>query len=96
MRGKRTLVTTFIDDANDVLLKHQKGILNCWREYHRDLLNPVTVRHLKTSEGQIGKEIYLTKTELSTAIKSLRAGKAAGEDDFRLEMLKAMNHFGVP
>ena len=32
LRGKRTPVATFIEDTNGVLLKHQKGILNRWRE----------------------------------------------------------------
>ena len=32
---------------------------------------------------------------MSTAIKFLKAGKAPGEDDIQLKMLKAMNNFGV-
>ena len=76
LRGKRTSVVTFIEDPNGVLLKHQKDILNCWREYFCELLNPVTVQHLETSEEQIGEEIYLTEAEVSTAIKVLKAGKA--------------------
>ena len=69
LRGKRTPVATFIEDINGVLLKHQKSILNRWREYFCELLNLVTVQHLETSEEQIDEEIHLTKTEASTAIK---------------------------
>ena len=78
-----------------VLLKHQKGILNRWRKYFCKLLNPVTVQHLKTFEEQIGEETHLTKTKVSTAIKSLKAGKAPDEDDISPEMLKAINNFAV-
>ena len=81
MHGKRRLAATFIEDVDSVLLKNQKGILNCSREYFCELLNPVTVQHLETSEEQIGKEIYLTEAEMSTAIKSLKTGKAPGEDN---------------
>ena len=48
---------------------------------------------METSEKQIGYEIYLTKAKVSTAIKSLKAGKAPGEDDIRPKMLKAINNF---
>ena len=64
-----------------MLLKHHKGILNCWREYFCQLLNPVTVQYLETPEEQIGEKIHLTEAEVSTAIKSLKAGKAPCEND---------------
>ena len=92
--GKQTWVAIFIGDTNGVLLKHQKGILNCWREYFYQLLNPKTVQHLETTEEQFGEEIHLTEAEMSTTIKSLKAGKDADEDDIRPKMLKAMNNFG--
>ena len=95
LRGKRTSVATFIEDTNGVLFKHQKGILNSGREYYCEILNPVTVQHLDISYEQIGEEIHLTEEEVSTATKSLKAGKAPGKDDIRPEMLRAMNNFGV-
>ena len=95
LRGKQTSLATFIEDSNGVQLEYQKGIRNSWREYFCELLNPVTVQYLETSEEQIGEEIRLTEAELTTAIKFLKAGEAPGKDDMRPEMLKAMNNFGI-
>ena len=50
---------------------------------------------MDTSEEQIGKKIYLTETEVSTTIESLKAGKAPGKNDIPPEMSKAINNFGV-
>ena len=79
--GKQTLVATFIENTNSMLLKHQTGILNCWKKHFCEFLNPVTVQHMETSEEQIGETIYLTEVEVRTTIKSLKASKAPGEDD---------------
>ena len=81
MRGKRIHVVTFVENANGVLLKHQNDTLNCWREYFCEHLNTVTVQHLETSEEQTNEEIYLTEAEVSTTIKSLKAGKVPDKDD---------------
>ena len=93
--GKQTPVATFIEDANSVPQKQQKCILNCWRKYFCQFLNPVTIQHLEAFEEQIGEKIYLTEAELCTAIKFLKAGKAPGEYDIRSEILKAINNFWV-
>ena len=94
LRGKLTPVATVIKDTNGVLLKHQKGILNCRQEYFCQLLNAVTVQYLETSEEQFGEKIHLTEAEVSTAIKFLKAGKALREVDVRPEILKAMGFIG--
>ena len=58
-------------------------------------LKSINSRIFETAEEQIGKEMYLTKAEVSTTINFLKADKAPGEDDIRTKMLKAMNNFGV-
>ena len=58
-----------------------KRILNRLRECVSEFLNPITVQHLKKSEEHISEEIHLTKVEVSTAIISLKAGKAPGKGD---------------
>ena len=70
-----------LSKIQSVLLKHQTGILNHWRKYCCELLNLVTAQYLETSEEQIGEEIHLTKAQVSTAIKSLKAGKSPRKDD---------------
>ena len=79
--GKQTPVAIFIEDTNGVLLKQQKGILNCWRDQFCEPLNPY-LEHLEVDsprfesssrfgkkEKQISEEIHLTEAEVSTAIK---------------------------
>ena len=95
LRGKRSATATFIEDSNGNILRHQNGILNRWREYFCDLLNPVTVQACEPHEEEFGEETHLTEAEVNAAIKSLKAGKAPGVDDIRPEMLKTLNGVGV-
>ena len=66
-------------------------ILNRWRDYFSDLLNPVDATPIQIHEEQVGEDIQITETDVNAVIKSLKIGKAPGEDDIRPEMLKAMN-----
>ena len=43
----------------------------------------------------LGKEEVFTAAEAAMAIKETKSGKAAGEDEIRLKMLKALNGEGI-
>jgi len=43
----------------------------------------------------LGEENTITAAEVSLAVKTLKAGKAAGCDEIRPEMLKALNRDGI-
>ena len=95
LRGKRSRAALFIEDSNGVTLKDQDAILNRWRDYFSDLLNPVDATPIQIHEEQVGEDIQITEADVNAVIKSLKTGKAPGEDDIRPEMLKAMNIYGV-
>ena len=86
LRRKRFRAALFIKDSNGVTLKDQDAILNWWRDYFSDLLNPVDATPIQIREEQIGEDIQITEADINAVIKSLKTGKAPGEDDFRPEM----------
>ena len=70
--------------------------LSLWREYFENLLNPIRAASTDTCNAiYFGKEEIFTLTEVAAAIRGLKFGKAAGEDEIRSEMLKALNEEGV-
>ena len=95
LRGKRSQAAFFIEGSNGVTLKVQGAILNRWREYFSDLVNPVNATSTQIFEEQVKKDIQITEADVNAVIKSFKTGKAPGEDDIRPEMLKAMNMYGV-
>ena len=91
LRGKRSRAALFIEDSNGVTLKDQDAALNRWRDYFSDPLNPVDATPIQIHEEQVGEDIQITEVDVNAVIKSLKTGKAPGEDDIRPEMLKAMS-----
>ena len=97
LRGKRSQAAFFNESSNGVTLRDQDAILNRWREYFSDLLNPVDATSTQIHEEQVGEDNQITEADVNAVIKSLKIGKASMEFDIRPEMLKAMNlyEYGV-
>ena len=59
-------------------------------------MNPVKASTRDTHEvTHLGKHEVFTATEVATAIKGIKSGKAAGEHEIRPEMLKALTGEGI-
>ena len=96
LRGKSFSTTTSIKDSTKNILQDEKQILSRWREYFKNLLNPVRAAPTDTCDAiDFVKEEVLALTEVTAAIRGLKSTKAAGEDEIRPEMLKALNGEGV-
>ena len=92
LREKSLCTTTYIKVSTGNILPDQKEILSCWREYFEDLLNPVRATSTNTYETiDFGNEKVFTLTEVAVTIGELKSERAAGEDEIRPEMLKALN-----
>jgi hypothetical protein len=86
--GRRTEVRT-IKDSRGRILTGPESVLDRWREYFRDLLNPVDHGHRVPEFGPV-TEGSPTLAEVEVAVRSLKPGKAAGVDEIRPEMLKVL------
>ena len=96
LRGKSSSVTNFIKDSDSNILTDENEILSRWREYFEDLLNHVKASTRNTHEvTHLREEEAFTTAEVATAIKGIKSGKAAGEDEIRPEMLKALPGEGI-
>ena len=95
LRGKKSNTTASIKDSEGNILSNENDILARWREYFKDLLNPVEATSNDTQEVMHSEEVVFTAAEVASAVRRLKSGKAAGEDEIRPEMLKAMNGEGI-
>ena len=96
LHGKRSSVTYFIKDSAGNILTDENEILSRWREYFEDLLNPVKASTRDTHKvTHLGEDQVSTAAEVATAIKGIKSGKVAGEDEIRPEMLIALTGEGI-
>ena len=71
-------------------------MLSRWREYFDYYTNPVKASTRDTHKvTYLREEEVFTAAEVATTIKEIKSGKAAGEDEIRPEMLKALTGEGI-
>ena len=69
----------------------ENELFSRWRKHFEHLLNSVKASTQDTLEViYLGREKVFIAAELATAINGIKSGKAAGEDEIRPEMLKAL------
>ena len=92
LRVKRFSTATSIKDSSGNILTEEKEILSRGREYFKDLLNPIKTKSTdKWNSIDVEKEKVSALTEVAAAIRRLKSEKAAGEDEARPKILKALN-----
>ncbi|KAL0281687.1 UNVERIFIED_CONTAM: hypothetical protein PYX00_002597 [Menopon gallinae] len=77
------------------VLSDEKEILARWREYFSELLNPVRDTKRGRTSAPLGAENSPTEAEVTAAINSFNSGKAAGVDEIRPDVLKALEKEGA-
>jgi len=92
-RGKQDALRTIKSRSGELITDNNK-ILARWREYFKELLNPVVTTPDEYTSSVNESVDPILQEEVMTAIKNLKNGKAAGTDEVRSEMLKAMGHKG--
>ena len=83
---------TSIKVLTGYILMDKKETLSRWKEYLEDLLNLIRATTTNLCDTiDFGKEEVFTLLEVAAAIRGLKSGKAAGQDEIRSEMLMALN-----
>ena len=96
LSGKRSSITYSIKDSDGNILTDENEILSRRREYFENLLNPVKTSTRDTHEvTHLEEGEVFTSAEAATAIQRIKSGKAAGEDEIRPKMLKALTVEGI-
>ncbi|MGH2507006.1 MAG: reverse transcriptase domain-containing protein [Ktedonobacteraceae bacterium] len=94
LRSGKVASVRSVKSRSGALLTGEEEVLQRWREYFGELLNPVAHGDHRL-ELHNRAENSPTLAEVEEAVKSLKPGKAAGVDEIRPEMLKALGGGGL-
>ena len=93
--GKRCTVNT-VYSGDGALLTSTRDIVNRWKEYFEDLLNPTdTSSDSEAGPGVSGVDSPISGVEVAEVVKKLLGGRAPGVDEIRPEFLKALDVVGL-
>ena len=93
LREQRGGALRILRDKQGSILNDENAILERWEEHFEELLNPTSASPPRP-ELLIRAETKLDVDEVWRAIHRLKSGKAAGVDEIRPEMLKALGGKG--
>ncbi|TWW56094.1 hypothetical protein D4764_08G0000810 [Takifugu flavidus] len=93
-KGKQCTVNT-VYSGDGVLLTSTRDVVDRWKEYFEDLLNPTnTPSSEEVGPGDLEMGSHISGAEVAEVVKKLLGGKALGVDEIRPEFLKALDVVG--
>ncbi|KAK0135736.1 Craniofacial development protein 2 [Merluccius polli] len=94
-RGKQCIVNT-VYGGDGALLTSTRDVVDRWKEYFEDLLNPTdTPSGKEAGPGDSGVGSPISGAEVAEVVRKLLGGRAPGVDEVRPEFLKALDVVGL-
>ncbi|TWW54485.1 hypothetical protein D4764_0145930 [Takifugu flavidus] len=94
-KGKQCTVNT-VYSGDGVLLTSTQDVVDRWKEYFEDLLNPTnTPSSEEVGPGDLEMGSHISGAEVAEVVKKLLGGRAPGVDEIRPEFLKALDVVGL-
>ncbi|KAK0152855.1 LINE-1 reverse transcriptase [Merluccius polli] len=94
-RGKQCIVNT-VYGGGGALLTSTRDVVDRWKEYFEDLLNPTgTPSGKEAGPGDSGVGSPISGAEVAEVVRKLLGGRAPGVDEVRPEFLKALDVVGL-
>ncbi|XP_061740413.1 uncharacterized protein LOC133541215 [Nerophis ophidion] len=94
-KGKQCTFNT-VYGADGVLLTSTADVVDRWKEYFEDLLNPTnTSSYEEAVPGESVVDSPISGAEVAEVVKKLLGGKAPGVDEICPEFLKALDAVGL-
>ena len=94
-RGKQCIVNT-VYGGDGALLTSTRDVVDWWKEYFEDLLNPTdTPSGKEAGPGDSGVGSPISGAEVAEVVRKLLGGRAPGVDEVRPEFLKALDVVGL-
>ncbi|TWW63998.1 hypothetical protein D4764_03G0010060 [Takifugu flavidus] len=82
-KGKQCTVNT-VYSGDGVLLTSTRDVVDRWKEYFEDLLNPTSMpSNEEAGPGDLGIGSHISGAEVAEVVKKLLGGKAPGVDEIR-------------
>ncbi|KAK3543181.1 hypothetical protein QTP70_012285 [Hemibagrus guttatus] len=94
-RGKQLFANTVYSGGGELLVS-TGDIVERWKEYFEDLLNPTDTPSVEEPEAEDSEvDSFITQAEVTEVVPQLLGGKAPGVDEIRPEYLKSLDVVGL-